>query len=1117
MKPVEMSRLWGTLGVVQLALQTMVLAAPARPIRFDQLSLEQGLSQSTVMQVLQDRTGYIWLATEDGLNRYDGVSFRVYSHDPGDPASLPSSFVWALAEDGNGNLWAATTSGLAKWERASDRISRHPALAGLHLRALHFAADQNALFIGTRDSGLVRLDLSSGATTRFVHDPADPSSLNDNRIYTLYGDSRGRLWVGTDGGLALLDAQGKGFERYLAGPKGLSDPGVRAIAEDPSGALWVGTLRGGLNRLDPESGTVERFRNDVNRPTSLAHDQVRALLVDSERRLWVGTIQGLDLFDRDSQTFVHYRHDPKNPRSLANDHILALAQDRGGVLWVGTRVGGAHKWKPLSWQFGHVAPDPASPTGLGSGNVTAFSEDHLGRLWVGTFDAGLYAMDRTSGEMRPYRHDPKSPRALASDKVMSLLHDRKGELWIGTFDAGLDRLNPATGIVRHYRNDPRRPDSLSADGVTSIIEDRGRLWLGTYGGGLERLDPETERFTHYRHDPKDPASLSGDRVSSLALSPSGSLWVGTMEKGLNLLDPISGRFRRYGHRDGDAGSLPSDSIFTLFVEPAGGLWVGVRGGLSYLAPEAESFQTYTKKDGLPSDVVYGIRGDRLGRLWLSTTKGISCFDPRSGAFTRYGVSDGVQAPEFNFGAWYQSPSGEVFFGGIDGFNAFIPERVRQSRQPPTVVLTAATVGRQPVAGPADQTRRIALGYRDHVLGFDFAALDFSAPEHNQFACKLEGFDPNWVPLGERRSVTYTNLRPGGYTFRLRGANSDGSWNQEGLAVEVDVAAAPWRTPWAYAIYAVLLVAGVLAVVRVQRREFEREAEYARTLERRVEERTRELSARQAELERANFELAQASITDSLTGLANRRFLVEYLEREVPLLHRRYRRLEEGTLGADSIDMAFVMVDLDHFKDVNDSAGHAAGDALLRQIKDLLTSVSRSSDIIVRWGGDEFLVVARDQTGDGLIEFAERIRTSVGQHVFELGEGRIVRTTCSIGFARYPFIRQRIDALTWEQVISVADRALYVAKASGRDTWVGLHPGVTPLPSEGLFATICHATQRLVQEGGLRVTSSLTGIRKLVWEAPATDEGSAPAASGETGGAQVIPIRPNPRGPGSRKP
>jgi len=273
------------------------------------------------------------------------------------------------------------------------------------------------------------------------------------------------------------------------------------------------------------------------------------------------------------------------------------------------------------------------------------------------------------------------------------------------------------------------------------------------------------------------------------------------------------------------------------------------------------------------------------------------------------------------------------------------------------------------------------------------------------------------------------------------------------------------------------------MVRIQQRKFDREAEYARVLETRVQERTHELSERQRQLERANQELAQASITDSLTGLANRRFLTEYIEKEVALLHRRYHRAAEGPLTPEMLDLAFVMIDVDHFKTINDSAGHAAGDAVLRQLKDLLKSVSRTSDIIVRWGGDEFLLVARDQNGERLTELAERIRSHVAQHVFDIGEGRVVRTSCSIGFACYPFFREQLDALSWEQVVSVADRALYVAKASGRNSWVGFHPGITALPIHGLFGAICHGTQQLVAQGTLRVSSSLTGIRNLVWDTP----------------------------------
>ncbi|MGE5718678.1 MAG: two-component regulator propeller domain-containing protein [Nocardioidaceae bacterium] len=1066
-----------------------VLADPVRPIRFDRLGLEQGLSQSTVMRILQDSRGYVWLGTEDGLNRYDGIAVKVYRHAPSDERSLPASFVWDVDEDMTGDLWVATTAGLARWHRTTDTMSRQDSLADQHIRSLRYSAAGNLLWIGTRDAGLFRLEVATGKLTRFSHDPARLSSLIDDRIYALTLDREGRLWVGTDGGLDRLDPGAEGFVHFRSDPskpRSLSDPRVRAILEDAAGTLWVGTTVG-LNRWDSTDGGFRRYRHEPSSPTSLASDTVRAVLQDADGRLWVGTYQGLDLVDAAKGTFTHYRKTPNDPGGLADDHVLSLAQDRGGVLWVGTRLGGAHKWNPLSWQFGHVAPDPGNPKALGSGNVTSFSVDAAGRLWIGTFDAGLYAMDRFSGEMTAYRHDPRDPRSIASDKVMALHHDRRGHLWVGTLDSGLDRFSATSASFTHFPSDPARPEGLSAAGVTSILEDRrGRLWLGTYGGGLEMLDPETQRFTHHRFDPKDPASLNGDRVSSLAEAADGRLWVGTMEKGLARLDPHTRRFERFVHGPTDPGSLPSNSIKTVFIDVSGGLWIGTHSGLSHLAPGVRTFRTYTTKDGLSNDVVYGVRADQRGRLWLSTNNGLSCLDPQTGGVRTYGISDGLQATEFNFGAWFQSATGELFFGGIGGFNAFRPEGLRHVTSPPALVLTSVAVGHRPLPEPPDQVQAVHLGFRDKVLAFDFAALDFTAPHRNRFAYKLEGFDPDWVPLKGRQGVTYTNLNSGQYTFRLRGANSDGLWNDEGLTVRVDVAAAPWATRWALTAYGLLLVGSILALVRFQQRKFAREAEYARVLETRVQERTRELSERQMELERVNEELAQVSVTDALTGLANRRFFIEYVEREVALLHRRYDRKDDGQAQARLIDLAFVMIDVDNFKLVNDSAGHAAGDAVLRQLRDLLKAVCRSSDVIVRWGGDEFLLVARDLTSHSVAELCERVRARVAAHAFDVGEGRVMRTTCSVGFAGYPFFRERLDALTWGQVLSVADRALYIAKASGRNRWVGFDQGSLSGPVEGLFGAICRDIEKVVQDGILHVSSAPDDTRPLVWEPPSAN-------------------------------
>jgi diguanylate cyclase (GGDEF)-like protein len=920
---------------------------------------------------------------------------------------------------------------------------------------------------------------------RFAHDAANPASLLDDRVFALYLDATDRLWVGTDAGLDLLNADGKSFTHHVPSETDtatLSDVRVRTILADDMGGLWVGTAGGGLNRLDLATGKFTRFRNDPANPSSLGHDVVRALLQDAAGRLWVGTHGGLDLYDPDTKGFVHYRQDPRNPSSLADNHVMSLAQDKGGVLWIGTRLGGVDKWNPLSWQFGHVAPDPDNPKGLGGGRVTALAEDRAGTLWIATYGAGLYAMDRATGDMKAYRHDDKDPRSLPSDRVMALRHDHRDDLWLGTLESGLTRMTRSTGAFKSWTHDPKKPEGLSANGVTSILIDgERRIWVGTYGGGLERFDPETERFTHYRHDPAKETTLSGDRVATMTEAPDGRLWVATMEKGLNLFDPRTGRFERFTNRPGDPRSLPSDAVHSLYVDVAGSLWVGTHGGLGQLQPDGKTFRTYTTRNGLPSDVIYAIANDRKGRLWLSTTNGLAAFDPRTGQSINYGVSNGLQGREFNLGAWYQSTSGELFFGGLNGFNAFVPDRIRQLAQVPEVVLTGVSIDHHPLGGPADETQKIQLGFRDKVLGLEFAALEFTAPDRNLFSYRLEGFDPEWVPLVGKRSVTYTNLNPGRYTFHLRGANSDGQWNEKALSVPVHVAAPPWATPWAYTGYSLFVLGAVLGVTRSQKRKFEREVEHARILEDRVQERTRELCLRQVDLEKANDELARASITDSLTGLANRRFLIEYIEKEVALLHRRYNRLSDSPITPDLLDLAFVMIDVDRFKSINDSAGHAAGDAVLRQFRDLLVSCSRTSDIVVRWGGDEFLLVARDLSGNGLLELADRVRARVADHVFDVGEGRTVRTTCSIGFACYPFFREQLDALSWEQVISVADRALYVAKASGRNAWVGFHPGITALPIQGLFGSICHDAEQLVREGTLRVTSSLTGVKNLIWE------------------------------------
>ena len=1043
------SRMYGILAgtasvLVVLFAASSVLAA-GRPIRFERLSTEQGLSQSTVMSVLQDSKGFMWFGTEAGLNRYDGRSVTVYRHDVHDQNSLPSDFVWCMAEDAAGDIWVATDGGgVARWERAKDRFVRYPVdplgengpRSG-QIRTVH-VDQQGSVWVATKDAGLSRFDPKTGAWKSFRNDPADPTSLANDGVYALYEDAAGALWVGTNGGLSQFDAGRFKNQRHDAKNSGsLSDDRIRDIYEDRQGRLWVATFGGGLDSKAKGRDTFEHRRHDPKNPRSLADDFVHGVLEDTAGRLWVATRGGLQLRESDG-SFTTYRNDPKNPRSLADSDVLSTFEDRGGVLWFGTRAGGAARFNPRTWAFGHVPPEPDDPRALGNGYATSFSEDSQGRLWIGTLGGGLHAQDRESGLMRRYQG---GALGLSDDRVMSLLHDRSGRLWVGTMEGGLNRFDSARGRFEVFRADAKKPGSLSANGVVALLEDRrGSLWVGTFGGGLNRLGQGQTSFETFRNDPKDPSSLSRDVVTALAEDSSGGVWVGTEGAGLNRLDPRDGRFQRFSHDPKDPASLADDTIYSLHLDAAGTLWVGTRSGLSRLdpGPDQKRFKSYTSSDGLAGNVVYGIESDSVGRLWLSGSQGLIRFDPRTGVFKQFTASQGLQGDEFNFGAHYRTRRGEMIFGGLSGFNAFFPEKLEANPVPPSVSLVSFLKFNEPVQGlgPAPGLSALELGYQDSVVSFEFAALDYAAPERNRFAYKLEGFDRDWIDLGHDGRVTFTNLDAGRYTLRVRAANADGTWNEQGLALPLHVTPAPWKSTWAYGLYLLAAIAAIAAAARVQRRKAALEAEYRKRLELEVQQRTLELGLRNSELEKVNGQLAETSLTDSLTGLRNRRFLFEQVPKEVGAIQREHAEVRKGTLR-EAHDLVFIMVDLDWFKPINDTCGHAAGDRLLMQVKGILERACRSSDVLIRWGGDEFLVVGRSSDMENFEVVPERIRAMIEQTSFDLGDGQVAHITCSIGFTALPNTVNQPSSFSLDQVVALADQALYAAKRAGRNAWVGL--------------------------------------------------------------------------------
>ncbi len=801
---------------------------------------------------------------------------------------------------------------------------------------------------------------------------------------------------------------------------------------------------------------------------------MRAIFEDDAGRLWVGTRAGLNLLDPERGSFSRYFHDPARPDSLPGDEIMTILQDRGGVLWIGTQAGGLAKWNPRTWSFGHHSVEPSGPHGLSHPVVTSFSVDPAGRAWVGTMGGGVNVLDRATGTWAHYR---AADQGLSDDKVMALLHDRQGLLWIGTANRGVDVFDPATGGFRNFRSDPDDRRSLSANGVMSLFEDRaGDLWIGTFGGGVNRLDRSEQSFVRIA-DGAPGSDLAAARVTAFTQDSSGALWIGTDGQGLYLLDGAGGILKRYVQDRDDPATLTSDIIYGLHTDAEGTVWVGTRGGwLNRVAgpsdaPEEVRFQHFSPRDGLLNADIYGIESDAQGQLWLSTNRGLTRFDPESGSVKNYNQDHGLQA-EFNFGAHYRSAGGDLFFGGIQGFNVFSPASLEANDHQPPVVLRALSVNNAPVVVPqrVDSATGIELGYRDDVVTFDFAALDFAATRENRYAYMLQGFDSDWVESGNESRATYTNLDAGSYLLRVKAANNDGLWSSRPLEIPLTVEPAPWKTWWAYTAYfAAALLAG-FAFVRSQQRKVEREAEYSRKLETEVESRTRQLRDRNEDLAALNEKLEEASLTDPLTGLRNRRFLFEQVTKDISLVRRRYQAIAAGESDPEVFDLVFMMVDLDRFKSVNDSFGHAGGDRMLLAVRDVLLEACRDSDIVIRWGGDEFLVVARD-ADPGMAEgMAERLRAGIEAKVLVLEDGRQARATCSIGFACFPFLHSRPDVLSWDNVIQLADSALYRAKVT-RNAWVGYLATAKAAAAESPAALALVDTEELIESGALEVRRS----------------------------------------------
>ncbi len=990
------------------------------------------LPHPSVEAVTQDAEGFIWVGTPAGLSRYDGYRFRNYEPNKADPDAPPG--VEALLADPGGKLW-----------------------------------------IGTPSSGLACLDESTGTFRAWHADPAGRAGPRSATVVALAGDPGGRIWVGGDSGLDSFEPAAGRFERADLGGGDSPQPRVEAILVDGAQTVWVATVRG-LYRRPRSEKAFQRFLPEG--AEDFGSRRFFSLYEDSSSRLWIGSVDQVFVLSKERGLARTYASG-NEPSALAPGEQWSVIEAAPGVFWVACYDGGISIVDDTTRRVRRIAIDRADPSGLTPGDVWEFYRDRSGLIWVANGPGGLLAhnalnrgilrlssRDRNlgagdigarsvasapdgaiwlGGSDRVVRLDPLEgsfPAFAVPNRasVQTLRSGADGTLWIGTVD-GLCRLAPRGRRVLCPSGSDR-----SLGRVFSLLEAGETLWVGTSSGLFARNERSGE-VTRYRHG-ESAGTLSNDFVTVLCADRAGRIWAGT-RSGLDRIDPVTGRVLRFSHDPRRSSSLGPGAISSIVQDRRGRIWAGAVGGpLNVLTEKADGefdIRRLGVAEGLPEHV-HGLAESADGGIWASATNVLARIDPDSFRARIFGPADGVQETEFWSGAAAVSRDGTMFFAGTQAVAAIAPGASASWSYSPPLVMTALEIGGRAVSNGSSRGRMLELpaGARDVTL--EFASLDYSAPEALRYSYRLDGYHPEWIEADSaHRLATYTNLSPGTFTLRVRGTNRLGSWSSSSIALDLRALPAWYETWWFRSLLGALLVVAILAAIRARTGVLRRRAE---KLEQIVTERTSELAT-------ANARLEDMTITDALTGLKNRRFLMQRIEEDVALA------LRQGS------DLVFFLVDIDHFKKVNDDLGHAAGDRVLEQMRERLEHVFRSSDHVLRWGGEEFLAVTRGSRREDAPEIAERLRATIAERPFTLEGGQPLAKTASIGFAAFPFAPSAPRAIPWTQVVELADQALYRAKDGGRNAWAGLAATVRT-DADLLSRRLAESPEDAVGDGALEI-------------------------------------------------
>jgi ligand-binding sensor domain-containing protein/signal transduction histidine kinase/DNA-binding response OmpR family regulator len=908
---------------------------------FYQLSIKDGLSEGTVRAIVEDKRGFMWFGTEDGLNKYDGYTFTVYKTDPKDSFSITSNNTKCFYNDRKGNLWIGTRHGVNIYDHLQDRFynansTAYPVLQYIEGDIERMQEDNNGtIWILSSTHGLYKITSLYEKPQRFQY-----TSGKDISIFISFYIKNDRIYIGTNDGLLLFNTTQNTFSdvRNIYG-RGYQ---VRAIYLDKNN-IWIATTQG-LRKINTSTGEIKEYKNNLADKNTLNGNNTIRFLAQGNQLLIAIDGSGIDLMDLKTETFHHYTKEGSS--QLSSNNITAIYMDSKQTLWVGTFLNGIN-FSNINTNFFVSVKNSTSPEiSVKNGVVTSFLKDHNSNFWITTDGGGLYLKKKNASGFTNFIASDKK-QVVASNAVLGILEDADKNIWISTYAGGLTRINPK-GTATIFRHDPHDPTSLGWDKIKGLCEYNGQLWISTIGMGLSVFDKKTETFKTYRFNRSNKDGIPSDWIYWFLKDHKGTLWMATFN-GLTKYIPEEDKFKTYRFNEG-AIAVDKNYVFDIFEDSYDNLWIGTNGGgLVLFDRDNEKFTSYTIKDGFSDNAVRTIIEDRNGNLWAATNNGITKFNIKTRKAVPYTINDGLPAGSFYFNSKYIDEKGDIYFGMNNGYLVINPSLATDKIEFPKVIFTELKIFNNIVTpktihSPLDraitEATHVTLPYNQNVFSVEFATLNFNIPKQNYYSYKLEGFDNDWNYSGKDRIAKYTNIAPGNYVLLVRASSSENTWGNSVTRFYITVTPPFWLTWWfRMAIIAMVLMAGI-TFFQLRTRNIRKRNEW---LTDQVKERTIELQESNYLLIEQNHKIVNQSeqIIGQQKDLLNKKYELEKNNEQLAEWNEFQKRLI-GVLGHD------LRGPLNHFSLLLKYFDKDSSEFVMEKLKSSADSITELAANLLSW-------------------------------------------------------------------------------------------------------------------------------------------------------------------------